>query len=125
MMKCMIIDDDKLSRIILTQLVTSTDGLELVETCNNAVEGISVLNEKKIDLLLLDVEMPGISGLQLIDSIKNPPLIIIISSAKQNFIHVNIIDYIIKPISSEFFNNAIKKSKEIFYKKEKEEIETN
>ncbi|MEO6903475.1 MAG: response regulator [Bacteroidia bacterium] len=123
MMNCMIIDDDLFSRKVLTQLVTITDELELEETCNNAVEAISILETKKIDLLLLDIEMPGISGLQLINSIKNPPLIIVISATKHAFVNVNVIDFIIKPISPELFSNAVKKAKDLFYKKE--EIVTN
>lgn len=125
MMKCMIIDDDIMSRNILTQLVSLTGGVEVDEICSNAVEGISILDSKKIDLLLLDIEMPGISGLQLIYSLKNPPLIIVISATKQNFVNNNVVDFIIKPISPEAFKNAIKKAKDFFYKKENQKIETN
>jgi YesN/AraC family two-component response regulator len=119
----MIVDDEKLSRKILTQLITLTDDLELVETCNNAVEAINILNSKRIDLLLLDIEMPDISGLQLMNSIKHLPLIIVISATKQNSVDVNVIDFIIKPISAELCKKVIKKAKDFFYKKE--EIATN
>ena len=120
-MKCIIIDDDALSRKVITQLVSVTDGLELDDTCNNAIEAISILNTKKVDLLLLDIEMPGISGLQLIKSLQHPPLIILISSKKQDQVDtndLNVVDHLYKPVTVELFSRTIQKSKEIFSNKE-------
>ena len=54
-MNCMIIDDDEMSRKTLSLLVSQAEDLELEDTCNNAIEAISILNSKKIDLLLLDI----------------------------------------------------------------------
>ena len=119
-MKCMIIDDDALSRKIITQLVLVTDGLELDDTCNNAIEAISLLNTRKVDLLLLDIEMPGISGVQLMKSLQDPPLIILISAKKQYHVDIDpryIVDYLMKPVSPELFDKTIKKAKKIFLNK--------
>jgi two-component system LytT family response regulator len=115
-MNCMIIDDDEMSRRTLNQLVSQTEDLELADTCNNAIEAMSILNSKKVDLLLLDIEMPGISGPQLLKSIHKPPLVIVVSSKKEYALQANdwnIIDYLTKPINPERFFKSIAKAKEV------------
>jgi len=115
-MNCMIIDDDEMSRKTLNLLVTQVEDLELEDTCNNAIEAISILNSKKIDLLLLDIEMPGISGPQLLKSLNKPPLVIVVSANKEYALQAfewNVVDYLVKPITPDRFFKSITKAKEV------------
>ncbi len=118
-MNCMIIDDDEMSRQTLDRLVSQTEDLELEDTCNNAIEAMSILHEKKVDLLLLDIEMPGISGPQLLKSIKKPPMVIVVTSNKEYALQafdLNVIDFLIKPVSRERFTKSIEKAKEFLHR---------
>ncbi len=113
-MNCMIVDDDELSRRTLRHLVSLSEGLELEDTCNNAIEALSLLTTKKIDLLLLDIEMPGISGPQLLKSIHKPPLVIVISGKKEyKKLQMNVIDYLLKPVDPELFLKSIAKAQQL------------
>ncbi|HRG51273.1 MAG TPA: LytTR family DNA-binding domain-containing protein [Bacteroidia bacterium] len=112
----MIIDDDEMSRKTLSLLVSQAEDLELEDTCNNAIEAISILNSKKIDLLLLDIEMPGISGPQLLKSLHKPPLVIVVSANKEYALQAfewNVVDYLVKPITPDRFYKSVAKAKEV------------
>ena len=114
-MNCMIIDDDEMSRKTLNLFVSQAEGLELEDTCNNAIEAISILNSKKIDLLLLDIEMPGISGPQLLKTLHKPPLVIVVSANKEYALQAfewNVVDYLVKPVTPDRFFKSIAKAKE-------------
>lgn len=124
-MNCMIIDDDEMSRKTLDQLVSQTEDLELADTCNNAIEAMSILHSKKVDLLLLDIEMPGISGPQLIKSMKKPPMVIIVTANKEHALQafeLNVIDFLIKPVTRERFVKSIEKARE-YWNQNKSDIE--
>ncbi|NJM14624.1 MAG: response regulator transcription factor [Bacteroidales bacterium] len=80
-MNCIIIDDDKLSRRIVEEFVSRTESLSLVHSFENAMDAINAFrSENDIDLIFLDIEMPEMSGLDFLETLKNPPQIIIISS---------------------------------------------
>lgn len=116
-MNCIIIDDDEMSRRAMQQLVSQVQFLNLSGVCSNATEALSTLNTTQVDLMLLDVEMPDISGLDLIKSLKNHPLTILATSKKEYAIEAfecNVIDYLVKPVSLDRFLKAIFKAKEIF-----------
>ncbi|MDQ3046188.1 MAG: LytTR family DNA-binding domain-containing protein [Bacteroidota bacterium] len=116
-MKCMIIDDDEMSRNAMKHLVMQVSTLTLTDVCANPMEALNILNTKKVDLIFLDIEMPGISGPQLIKSLKNPPLVILATSKKEYALESyewNVVDYLIKPLSLDRFAKAVSKAKEIF-----------
>lgn len=107
-MNCIIIDDDKLSRKIIEEFVGRTESLQLIHSYENAVDAINAFKtEQDIDLIFLDIEMPEMSGLDFLDTLKNPPQIIIISSKDKyalNAFEYDVTDYLLKPISySRFF----------------------
>ncbi|MES2395978.1 MAG: LytTR family DNA-binding domain-containing protein [Bacteroidota bacterium] len=121
-MNCIIIDDDEMSRNALKHLVSQVSYLNLIGVYTKASESLTVLYNRSVDLILLDIEMPDISGLEFIKTIKDPPLTIFVTSKKEYAIEAfecNIIDYLVKPILLDRFFKAITKSKEIFetYKK--------
>jgi two-component system, LytTR family, response regulator len=116
-MNCIIVDDDEASRNVMEHLVGQADFLKLVKICSDPVEALNVLNNEKIDLILLDIEMPNLNGLDLIKSIEKPPLSILATSRKNYALEAfdcNVVDYLVKPIAVERFFKAITKAKEIF-----------
>lgn len=113
-MKCIIVDDEKLARIILSTLCREVDNLEISEEFSNAIQAIKFLNENQVDLIFLDIHMPDFSGLDFIRSLKNPPKIILTTSdpkfAIEAFEYDFIIDYLLKPLEQVRFHKAIHKA---------------
>jgi len=112
-MNAIIIDDDPVARELLKICVERTDFLNLVGSYAGIKEAMAVLKEdKNIDLILLDVEMPGINGIDFLNTFKEVPNVIIISSKKDYAADAydnNVVDYIVKPINYERFLKAVKK----------------
>ena len=112
-LKIIIVDDEPLAQDILETYVSKIPELKLVAKCKNALEAFSILSKENIDLMLLDIEMPEISGIDFIKTLKNPPLIIFTTAYPQFAIEsyeYNSIDYLLKPISFERFMKAINKA---------------
>jgi len=115
-MKCIIVDDNKMARMALKQLVSLLSNVDLVAECNDAVEALDILNSSQVDLLLLDIEMPGMTGLDLIKKLGNTKPLIIFTTAKKDYaveaFELNVIDYLIKPIALPRLKQAIDKAQE-------------
>lgn len=114
-MNCIIIDDDKLSRRIVEEFVNKTDTLSLVASFDNPVNAISLLSssDSEIQLIFLDIEMPQMSGIDFLDTLKNLPQIIIISSKEKyalSAFEYDVTDYLLKPISYSRFYKAVDKA---------------
>ncbi|TXD49170.1 LytR/AlgR family response regulator transcription factor [Polaribacter sp. IC073] len=113
-MNCIIIDDEKMARVILKTLCNEIDSLNLLEEFSNAIDAIKYLNENKVDLIFLDIHMPNFSGLDFIRSLKNPPKIILTTSdpkfAIEAFEYDFIVDYLLKPLALPRFKKAIDKA---------------
>lgn len=115
-MNCIIIDDDGMSRSAVTHLVAQIPYLNLVGVGSTPKEAFALLEQHKIDLMLLDIEMPDMTGLDLIKSLKNPPYIILITSKKDYALEAfeyNVVDYLLKPITLDRFFKAIARTKEL------------
>jgi DNA-binding LytR/AlgR family response regulator len=111
------VDDDEMSQKAMSFLVSQVPFLNLVGTYSNAGEALNSLNNVKVDLMLLDIEMPNINGLEFVKSLKNPPLTILATSQKRYALEAfecNIIDYLVKPIALDRFFKAITKAKDFF-----------
>lgn len=112
-LKCIIIDDSTIQRIAVAKLVSNHNDLTLVAEYKNGLEALKGLMENKIDVVFLDIEMPIINGFEFIDSLKNRPQIILITSkpeyAMQAFDY-DVTDYLLKPITPSRFNASIKKA---------------
>ncbi len=113
-MNCIIIDDEATARAILGHLCKSVDNLSVLEEFPNAIQAIKYLNHKHVDLIFLDIHMPDFTGFDFIETIKNPPKIILTTSdanfAIQAFEYDCIVDYLLKPITPERFQKAIQKA---------------
>ena len=113
-MKSIIIDDEKMARAIISQLISENENLSLISEFSNAIEAIKFLNQNVVDLIFLDIHMPNFTGFDLIQTLKNPPKVILITSDKNfaldAFEYECIVDYIMKPITPERFNKAVQKA---------------
>lgn len=116
-MKCLIIDDNKMARMAMRQLVSQVQSLELVAECSDAIEAYNHLTREPIDLLLLDIEMPDMTGIELTKKLgpNNRPLIIF-TTAKTDYaveaFELNVVDYLVKPVTLARFLQALERAKE-------------
>src|SRR6478672_8936273 len=116
-MNCLIVDDNKIARATLQQLASQLNDLTVVGECDNAMDAYNFLQQEPVDLVLLDIEMPGMSGLELTKNLgKNRPLIVFTTSKKDyaaEAFDLNVADFLVKPITPARFIQAIEKAKEI------------
>jgi two-component system response regulator LytT len=116
-MNCIIIDDEEMARAIIEKMIESTPQLNLLEEFSNALHAIKYLNQNEVDLIFLDIHMPDFTGFDFIQTIKNPPKIILVTSDKnfaiEAFEYECIIDYLVKPITEDRFQKAIQKANAI------------
>lgn len=110
--RCLIVDDEPLALKVIESHISKVPNMVLVESCQNAVEAYEVLLKSKVDLVFLDVEMPEISGVDLLKSMKNGPAVIF-TTAYRDFaleaFELDAIDYLLKPISFERFFKSVTK----------------
>ncbi|MFN3136151.1 MAG: LytR/AlgR family response regulator transcription factor [Allomuricauda sp.] len=114
-MNCIIIDDEAAARAIVLQLCSKVQEINVMEEFDNAIEAIKFLNQFKVDLVFLDIHMPGFTGIDFIQTLKNPPKIVMTTSdtefAIASYEYEAIVDYLIKPITQERFDKCIQKVK--------------
>jgi DNA-binding LytR/AlgR family response regulator len=113
-MKCIIIDDEKMARVITRTLCNQISDLIVVEEFSSAIQAIKFLNENSVDLIFLDIHMPDFNGLDFIKTLKDPPKIILTTSdpqfAIEAFEYDFIVDYCLKPLELTRFRKAIDKA---------------
>ena len=123
-MKCIIIDDEKVSGIVLKKYIAKTDFLNLEASFDNAVEAANMLKKRNdLDLIFLDIEMPEMSGLDLLEVTEDLPQIIIVSGKDKyaiDAIAYEVTDYLLKPIQYPRFLKAVNRAKDYFDNKESE-----
>jgi DNA-binding LytR/AlgR family response regulator len=116
-MKCLVVDDNIIARTTLKQLVSQVSDLQLSGECASAMEAYNLLRDQPVDLLLLDIEMPGMTGIELTKNLQaNRPVIIFTTSKKEyaaEAFDLNVADYIVKPITPARFIQAIDKAREM------------
>jgi two-component system response regulator LytT len=113
-MNCIIIDDEEMARAIIAQFITNYSDINIANQFSNALQAIKYLNQNDVDLIFLDIHMPDFTGFDFIQTIKNPPKIILVTSDKnfaiEAFEYECIVDYLVKPISEDRFQKAIQKA---------------
>jgi len=110
--RVMIVDDEPLAIKLVESHIAKLENLEIVARCTNAMEAFDVLREKKVDLLFLDIQMPQITGIEFIKTLKNPPKVIITTAYRQYALdgyELDVVDFLLKPISFERFLKSINK----------------
>lgn len=110
--KCLIIDDEPLAIALIIEHASKFPNLEVVATCNNAMEGFEILKSRNIDLIFLDIQMPMLTGIEFLKALSNPPKVIFTTAYRDYAIEsyeLEIVDYLLKPISFDRFFKAINK----------------
>ncbi len=114
-MKCINIDDEEIARVIIEKLISNNKNLNLVNSFNSPIEALKYLNQNSVDLIFLDIHMPAFSGFDLLQTLKNPPKVILISShanfALEAFEYNCVVDYLEKPITQARIDKAVEKAK--------------
>lgn len=114
-MNLLIVDDEPLAQEVLENYILKIPGLSIAGTCSNALEAFSALSHKQVDLMLLDINMPEISGLDFLRSLRNPPPVIFTTAYSEFAVSsydMEAIDYLVKPIPFDRFLKAIGKARE-------------
>ena len=130
-MNCIIIDDEPLAREAMEMLVQENKELCLLGMFNNAVSATQFMEEHSVDLIFLDIQMPGITGIEFAHTVSKRTLIIFTTAYTEYALdsyEVDAIDYLVKPIEPERFQKAVQKAlsyHSLLMKEEKEAIETN
>ncbi|MBT29318.1 MAG: DNA-binding response regulator [Thalassobius sp.] len=110
--RCLIVDDEPLALDVLENYIERLDTLELVARCKNAIEAYNKIQTEKIDLLFLDIQMPKLTGIDFMKSVKNPPKVIFTTAYREYAIEgyeLDAVDYLLKPISFDRFLKAVNK----------------
>lgn len=120
-MDCLIVDDNKISRTTLKHLASQVKDLTVIGECPDAMSAYNLLQHQHTDILLLDIEMPEMSGLELTKNLKNNKPIIIFTTSKKEYaveaFELNVADYIVKPVTPARFIQAIDRAREILESK--------
>jgi DNA-binding LytR/AlgR family response regulator len=116
MLRCIAVDDEQLALDLLEDNIRQVPFLQLVQTCRNTVEATRALEEGNIDLVFMDIQMPGMTGLQWINAQVRKPMVILITAyekyALQGF-DLEVVDYLLKPVSLERFIKACNRAREL------------
>lgn len=127
-MTSIIVDDQETARTILQQLISNIDGLDVIEEFSNAMEAIKFLNKNEIDLIFLDIHMPGFTGFDFIETLKKPPKIILTTSdrnfAIEAFGYDCIVDYLVKPLTLPRFTKSVNKAKTFIIDTPQKEVDS-
>lgn len=128
MIKCIAIDDEPLSLALLVDNISKISFLRLEGKFNNAFEAMPILEDSSIDLIFVDIQMPGLTGLQFISSLRNSPMVIFVTAYKKfalDAYELNVVDYLVKPVAIERFVMACNRAKELYDLKNRKPVDTD
>jgi DNA-binding LytR/AlgR family response regulator len=112
--KCLIVDDEPIACEIIENFIKNINFLELVAVCEDAFQAMKVLENNPVDLVISDIEMPGVNGLELVRALPSPPPIIFITAHEKfavNSFDLGVIDYLLKPVRFDRFLKAVAKAR--------------
>ena len=112
MIRCIIVDDEVLAQQVIQNHLQRTSSLKLVGIANNALEAAELLKTLEVDLIFLDIQLPGMTGLNFLRTLQNPPLVVLTTAYAEYALEsyeFSVIDYLLKPISFERFSRTVNK----------------
>ncbi|MES1214464.1 MAG: LytTR family DNA-binding domain-containing protein [Bacteroidota bacterium] len=126
MIRCIIVEDEVLAQDVMKSHLQKVDRFVLVGTYRTAPEAMEALKTQEVDVMFLDIRLPGMTGLHFLQSLTNPPLVVLTTAYAEYALEsyeLNVIDYLLKPISFERFSKTIDKIVDgrLFTETEKEE----
>lgn len=126
MLKCIIIDDEQPARRLLENYCSKMDTLEVLGSYKSAIEALPILNNQTIDILFLDIQMPDLTGIDFLKSIKTNNAKVVFTTAYREYalegFELDAIDYLVKPIEFPRFLRAVEKVKEVHQKRQELEV---
>jgi DNA-binding LytR/AlgR family response regulator len=111
-LRILIVDDEPYAIEVMENYLRNFDHMEIVGKCSNAIQAFQLLQQKTVDLMFLDIQMPGITGIDFLKTLKNPPKTIFTTAYSQYALdgfELNVVDYLVKPIPLDRFMRAIDK----------------
>lgn len=117
MINCIAVDDEPLALELLKDNISRIPFLNLKATCHNAFEAMEMMEKFPVDLVFIDIQMPGLSGLQYIGSLEKKPLVIFITAYRNYAVesyNLDVVDYLLKPVELERFIKACHRAKKLF-----------
>jgi DNA-binding LytR/AlgR family response regulator len=114
MLSCIIVEDEPLATDVMVEYVKRVPFLQLKATCGDAISALDVIHCEPVDLIFLDIHLPGLKGLDFIKVLKDPPAIILTTAYHQYAIEgyeLNVVDYLLKPIEFKRFVEAVNKAR--------------
>lgn len=112
MIKTLLIDDEPLARGLVREYLQGYGQIQIVQECGDGFEGVKAINQYQPDLIFLDIQMPKISGFEMLELIENPPAVIFTTAFDEfalKAFEAHAIDYLLKPFSQERFDKALQK----------------
>src|SRR6186997_2348182 len=109
-LRCLLIDDEPPALKVLASYISSINGLEIAGQCRNAIEALTVLHEKTVDVIFLDIKMPRLLGTDFLKNLSHPPKVIFVTAYREYAVEgfeLDAVDYLVKPVSFERFLKAI------------------
>lgn len=110
---CIIVDDEPLAQDVLESHIEKLPNLQLLKKCSNAFEAQEVVSEQHVDMIFLDIQMPGLTGLEYLRTLKDPPAVIFTTAYSEHAVEgfdLDATDYLVKPVSFERFFKAVNKA---------------
>ena len=109
---CLIVDDEPLARELIRNHIQKLDNFEIVAECGDAMKALEALRTHKVDLMFMDIQMPQITGIEFLKTLKHPPQVIITTAYREYALEgfeLDVVDYLLKPITFERFLKAVNK----------------
>ena len=115
LMRTLIVDDESPARERLKRLLAGIEGIELIGEAASGIQAVEMIERERLDLVLLDIQMPGLDGFEVIEALQDPPLVIFVTAYDEYAIRafeVNALDYLLKPFSRERLAKAVRRAQE-------------
>lgn len=122
--RCLVIDDEPLARDLMRSHIEKLENFEICAECGDAMKALQELHNHKVDLMFMDIQMPQITGLEFLKTLKNPPKVIITTAYREYALEgfeLDVVDYLLKPITFERFLKSVNK----YYQSTQEEVKTS